>query len=108
MKRIASPVFTACISEFLLHETQPPRATALSGLELRLFIPDAHETVEGTKPVEYTLQLDNKNLYDHFYIRGMSADTAEKELHHLCLLLLQVRDTLFSGLLDFIKLKADN
>jgi hypothetical protein len=102
MKRIASPVFTACISEFMLHETQPPRATALSGLELRLFIPDARETVEGTTPFEYTLQLDNKNLYDHFYLRGVADDTAENEQHNLCLLLLQVRDTLLSGLVGII------
>lgn len=108
MSNVASPIFTACISEFILHETQPPSATALSGLELRLFIPDEHETVEKTIPFEYTLQLDNENLYDHFYIRGIAADTAENELHNLCLLLLKVRDTFFSGLLGFIKLKTDN
>jgi len=106
MRGPASPVFTARISEFMLQETQPPEVTALSGLELRLFIPDAHETVEMLKPREYILQLDNTNVYNHFFIRGIENDT--DELHNVCMLLMKVRDTFFNGLMGFINLKADS
>lgn len=105
MNTPVSPVFTACISEFILHETQPPSATALSGLELRLFIPNTYESVEKMKPREHILQLDDTNIYNHFFIRGMEDDC--NEVHTVCMQLMKVRDTLFKDIIDFINLNSN-
>lgn len=109
MRGTASPVFTARISEFILDETQPPRATVLSGLELRLLLPDVYASAEEMMPLEYTLQGGSEDLYVYFNIKGIGDDNvAPRQLHRLCLLLLYVRDTLCNGLTDVVNLKPGN
>ena len=102
MRGPASPVFTARISEFVLHEDLPPRSTVLSGLELRLFLPGEPSVPEGALPLEHTLQEGDKDLYVHFRIKGIEK-AAPQQLHRLCLFLLHVRDTLFDGLITHVK-----
>jgi hypothetical protein len=105
MSGSASPVFTARVSEYILHEERPARATALSGLELHLFFPGEPPVREMSLPLEYTLQGGGENRYVHFRVNGIN-DTTPEQLHRLCIVLLHVRDTFFNGLMSIANTEA--
>lgn len=107
MRGPASPIFTARVSEFILHEERPARATVLSGLELRLFLPGEPPVREKSLPLEYTLQGGGENRYVHFRVKGID-DTTPEQLHRLCMVLLHVRDTFFNGLMPIVNTEAGN
>jgi len=102
MRTSASPVFTARISEFILHEEQPPRCAALSGLELRLFIPGEPPVREESLPLEHVLQGETTDSYVHFLLHGIEG-TGPEQLHRLCLLLMMVREQFYDGMMTLIQ-----